>query len=885
MPLAYQATSRFFSWLLCLFLSTNLLSLAQTSVGCDLVALDSPTPSSGSFFGNRVSINTRFAITSAGGFPTSPTAGKAYIYEHVGGTWVYRQTLSDVASLPADSYGNNVYIDETTAVVAAYSYSRTDAPGKIGAVYIYTLQGTQWVKTGFITNPSQLTHTFGWALAKSGTDLVIGNNDVGGSLTGSVFVYRQPALPTQPWALVATLMPQAGDTGYDYGYSVAIDKDNLIVGAIDRFTRGRSAAYFYQRTAAGAWQLLQIEPYTSGTLASNTVGVRNNYAVIGTDSNKGVRIYERTASGWQLRQTLFSPDSFAGRYGLTVAISNKVLLVGSPTGGGLPLLSGVVFRYELGDGEWKLRHRYTVPQPLLGDALGGWVGLDPTSNSFIIGASGRTSGGIAGAGQAFVEGAPTIQPAGPFCATAAPVMLQATATGGTWAGPGITNARTGLFDPALAGTGSHTITYSLMAGDCTFLDTVVIIVLPALRIQRPVLPRLTCSRDTTITLTATAPGGVWAGPGITNAQAGTFSPATAGAGRHLLTYTVVGNTFCNQQDTLSLVVQPTLVRARALGRRLSCTRDTLLTLQATPTGGSWQGPGILNGGTGSFSSAAAGPGRHLLTYHVGTTTCGGQDTLSIIVQPASVRVLTSPVNLCRLDTTVRLAATPAGGTWRGRGIVDAQQGLFSASIAGVGRHTLSYELGTGKCRAVDSVALAVTPVPTPVLSLQGLVILRCGQQSEQLSLLQLSANTRYQWEYASTLGAPWRVLATGNGQPTYQAAQTGFYRVRSLQGSCSAMSAALEVRSEPPQAVFVPNILTPNQDGLNDVFELKLQYPRFFQLQVFSRWGQEVFQTHTYGDFWTATGAPAGIYYYLWRYSTDCDPNEQLVKGWVEVVR
>ncbi|RZK67403.1 MAG: hypothetical protein EOO85_25585 [Pedobacter sp.] len=228
MPFVYQANVRFFSWLLFLFLGTAPLSFAQAPISCDLVALDSPTPSNGSFFGGRVSISTRFAITGTKGFPTSATAGKAYIYEYVGGVWIYRQTLSDPASLPGDSYGNNVYIDETTAVVAAYTYSRASAPGKVGALYIYSLQGTQWVQTGLITNPSQLTTTFGWALAKSGTDLVVGNGDTSSSLTNSVFVYRQPAVPTQPWALVATLMPQAGNTGYDYGYSVAIDNDNLI---------------------------------------------------------------------------------------------------------------------------------------------------------------------------------------------------------------------------------------------------------------------------------------------------------------------------------------------------------------------------------------------------------------------------------------------------------------------------------------------------------------------------------------------------------------------------------------------------------------------------------------------------------------------------------
>src|SRR5690606_32730718 len=44
---------------------------------------------------------------------------------------------------------------------------------------------------------------------------------------------------------------------------------------------------------------------------------------------------------------------------------------------------------------------------------------------------------------------------GSFCVSAAPLALQATPPGGTWNGPGITNATNGTFDPATAGAGTH----------------------------------------------------------------------------------------------------------------------------------------------------------------------------------------------------------------------------------------------------------------------------------------------------------------------------------------------------------------------------------------------------------------------------------------------
>ncbi len=66
----------------------------------------------------------------------------------------------------------------------------------------------------------------------------------------------------------------------------------------------------------------------------------------------------------------------------------------------------------------------------------------------------------------------TICPEGPFCADDAPVTLTRSSPGGTWSGPGITNTSTGLFNPSIAGPGTHNITYSLSCGS----DTIRVIV-------------------------------------------------------------------------------------------------------------------------------------------------------------------------------------------------------------------------------------------------------------------------------------------------------------------------------------------------------------------------------------------------------------------------
>ncbi|WP_151087951.1 T9SS type B sorting domain-containing protein [Hymenobacter baengnokdamensis] len=81
-----------------------------------------------------------------------------------------------------------------------------------------------------------------------------------------------------------------------------------------------------------------------------------------------------------------------------------------------------------------------------------------------------------------------------------------------------------------------------------------------------------------------------------------------------------------------------------------------------------------------------------------------------------------------------------------------------------------------------------------------------------------------------------------------------------------------------------PNIITPNGDGLNDVFTLDRALPpdfcdaQFAGVSIFSRWGRLVYQSPARSFSWTGAGA-GGIYYYLVTFT-----DGRRYKGWVEVI-
>jgi len=70
--------------------------------------------------------------------------------------------------------------------------------------------------------------------------------------------------------------------------------------------------------------------------------------------------------------------------------------------------------------------------------------------------------------------------------------------------------------------------------------------------------------------------------------------------------------------------------------------------------------------------------------------------------------------------------------------------------------------------------------------------------------------------------------------------------------------------------VQIPNIITPNGDGINDYFKIILKdskeayYLSFpnSTLIVLNRWGTKVFESNNYQNDWNGDGAPDGVYYW-----------------------
>ena len=93
------------------------------------------------------------------------------------------------------------------------------------------------------------------------------------------------------------------------------------------------------------------------------------------------------------------------------------------------------------------------------------------------------------------------------------------------------------------------------------------------------------------------------------------------------------------------------------------------------------------------------------------------------------------------------------------------------------------------------------------------------------------------------------------------------------------------------QGLFLPNVFTPNGDGINEAFGLPyLTLGNDYTLRIFNRWGNEIFVTSDPLDMWDGKvdGAPVpdGIYLYVLNAPDPCDPTQRReLRGHVTVLR
>lgn len=378
--------------------------VASVSWGQEVVSdqtLVASPVSPGGLFGVSVSYDAGLlAVGASDDSLTADVGGAVYLFERQGGVWVQTARLesSDLASM--DFLGYSVGASGDTVVAGAWGDD--DGGSLSGAAYVFERNfggAGVWGQRAKIVNPAPAGNdVFGSSVAIDGDTLVVGAPlDNQGSIQdrGTASVYRRDSVSGE-WVLERVLVAPDGNPDGQFGFSLAIDGDRLIVGSTGSNIQGNGAgaAYVFERDLGGPgqWGLaatLRGSDIDANDQFGHSVTVDGDRVVVGANKKDrgglfagAVFVFERDGAGvWAEVATFRSENPLnLQEFGSSVSLAGDTLLVGAmrtPAFGGSPGGAAFVYARDPGTGVWSLADTVSTIAPGAGDLLGSSVAIRP----------------------------------------------------------------------------------------------------------------------------------------------------------------------------------------------------------------------------------------------------------------------------------------------------------------------------------------------------------------------------------------------------------------------------------------------------------------------------------------------------------------------------
>lgn len=358
----------------------------------------------GDNFGYSVSISGDYAIIGCDVNKTSAENGYAYIFHFDGNAWVLQQKISASDATGYDRFGFSVSISGNTAIVGAWGKE-----SQKGAAYIFHFNGTNWVEQQkLIGSDVAVGDQFGISVSIYGSYAVIGANAVD-NYTGAAYIFHFDN-NSGNWVQLQKLTAgnREGEEGDNFGYSVAINGLNIIVGASSKNSQKGAAYTFYSPDKGVTWvnqQKLTPGNGSAGYYFGHRISISGNHAFIGMDGDNdysgSVYAFHLDGTSWTLQQKLIAGDGNSKMgFGSSVSISGNSAIIGSVSvGENRGLGSAYIFHFD--GTRWLQQQKITRPGGSAEAEYFGWSCSVDNNGRFVIGAYGAIGGNIDGRGKAF----------------------------------------------------------------------------------------------------------------------------------------------------------------------------------------------------------------------------------------------------------------------------------------------------------------------------------------------------------------------------------------------------------------------------------------------------------------------------------------------------
>ena len=239
--------------------------------------------------------------------------------------------------------------------------------------------------------------------------------------------------------------------------------------------------------------------------------------------------------------------------------------------------------------------------------------------------------------------------------------------------------------------------------------------------------------------------------------------------------------------------------------------------------------------------------------------CEGTDTMNIATFPTSILNLGPDDTICGGETVTLMADSCLSGLCFGF-VWNTTDTTQTIDVTNTGVYWVD-RFDEFNCIQTDTISIEV--VPTDPLDL-GRDTSYCN--STGILLSAGAGFDSYDWFIDDSL------IVSALNSPTLETTSPGTYSVNVYTGGCE-LTGEISVIRDCPQALTVPNVFSPNADGINDLMLLEGDNLELYNLKIYTRWGNLVFESTEISNSWDGTrwgsGAkqmPEGVYIMVLEY-------------------
>lgn len=312
------------------------------------------------------------------------SAGAAYVFVKNGASWTQQAYLKPANTGAGDEFGSVVAIDGDTIVVGAYREASSatgiggdasnDGAAFAGAAYVFARSGSTWTQQAYLKASNAVAFAqFGFSVAVDADTVVVGaDREFTTSYeSGAAYVFTRAAGSWTQQAFVKASNPGIQD---HFGSAVALDGDTLIVGA-------------------------------PGEDSSST-GVNGSQANNDASGSGAAYVFLRTGSSWTQQAYLKASNTGEDdEFGRAVDVSGDRAVVGAPgedsnattvngdAANDLAIESGAAYVFSRAGASWSHSAYLKALNAGAGDQFGRAVAID--AEQIVVGApleAGGTTG-------------------------------------------------------------------------------------------------------------------------------------------------------------------------------------------------------------------------------------------------------------------------------------------------------------------------------------------------------------------------------------------------------------------------------------------------------------------------------------------------------------